>query len=459
MLTIRSDSRQLTTNAQFSYLTANYVSGTSSFVLTSVTRIAPDDYLLFGEFGSEESEILQVSTVTVSSRTVVTTATSKYAHPQDTKVSVLPYNKVRFCRSTTSTDTNPTVIDVSLGGSTTQFDITNTAGTTYRYTYDGTGTDPLITTYIIVGMTVVLAAENFTAANNGTFEVTAIGADYFEVTNAAGVAENNKTIGTGSVKARAIIDIETDDVYTKYYDRSNTTGYGYFAFYNSTTNKLSSFSNPIPYAGFELYSVKKIFDSFFSLLNNSERRLITDDEAMIWLNEAYARTVNELNLVNTSYMAASDTISATSGTAEYALESDFSDVISVTDSDGVPLDKLDMNKVAEYRDGDLLNTTEYYLIGSNIGFVPTPTSSATYTVYYKKKAAEVNSYDDLINFPDNQFYLLVDYMIFRASIKLRRPKPEGYYNFYQEEMKILKISAHKQDNKLDSWEISQNANT
>lgn len=84
------------------------------------------------------------------------------------------------------------------GSATTQFDISNTAGSTYRYTYDGTGTDPVINaTTFPVGRSVYIAAQNFSAGNNGLFTVTASAADYFEVTNSAGVAESNKTIGTG----------------------------------------------------------------------------------------------------------------------------------------------------------------------------------------------------------------------------------------------------------------------
>lgn len=86
-------------------------------------------------------------------------------------------------------------------GSTTQFDITNPAGTTFRYTFDGTGTDPAYTaTNPGVGSVVVIAGQNFNAGNNGTFVVTASASNYFEVTNAGGVAENNKTIGTGTLK-------------------------------------------------------------------------------------------------------------------------------------------------------------------------------------------------------------------------------------------------------------------
>lgn len=88
----------------------------------------------------------------------------------------------------------------AIGASDTQFDITNPSGTTFRYTFDGTGTDPAITaTSVRPGMYVYFNAQNFNAANNGLFLVTGSGANYIEVTNASGVAETNKTIGTGAV--------------------------------------------------------------------------------------------------------------------------------------------------------------------------------------------------------------------------------------------------------------------
>lgn len=88
----------------------------------------------------------------------------------------------------------------TIGSATTQFDITNPAGTTFRYTFDGAGTDPLITaTSVPVGTYILIQAQNFTAGNNGIFVVTGSGTNYFEVTNASGVVESNKTIGTGFI--------------------------------------------------------------------------------------------------------------------------------------------------------------------------------------------------------------------------------------------------------------------
>lgn len=88
---------------------------------------------------------------------------------------------------------NPTA---NSGGSTTRFDITNPAGTTFRYTFDGTGTDPSISAATVpVGTIVQIYSGNFNSNNNGLFIVTGSGSNYFEVTNAAGVAENDKTLG------------------------------------------------------------------------------------------------------------------------------------------------------------------------------------------------------------------------------------------------------------------------
>jgi len=132
------------------------------------------------------------------------------------------------------------------GSSTTQFDITNPSGTTFRYTYDGTGTDPLISaTTCPIGTVVRLMGTNFTAANTGSFIVTGSGANYFEITNASGVVESNKTIGSGALY------LQTGSVYlgdsTTQFDVTNISGTTYRYTYDATgtdpvinTNRLKT---------------------------------------------------------------------------------------------------------------------------------------------------------------------------------------------------------------------------
>jgi len=100
---------------------------------------------------------------------------------------------------------------VNFGSSTSQFDITNPGGSTFRYTWDGTGTNPGINaTTLPTGSRVVIFSPNFNVANQNSasrpfFIVTGSGANYFEVDNfTPGVVESNVTIGTnGSISGGA----------------------------------------------------------------------------------------------------------------------------------------------------------------------------------------------------------------------------------------------------------------
>jgi hypothetical protein len=91
------------------------------------------------------------------------------------------------------------------GDSTTQFDITQPVGTTFRYTYDATGTNPSISSGTMpIGTIIDIQAQNFSAGNKGFFVTTGVGSNFFEITNASGVVESNKTIGTGYINKGAV---------------------------------------------------------------------------------------------------------------------------------------------------------------------------------------------------------------------------------------------------------------
>lgn len=117
------------------------------------------------------------------------------------KLFITPTKLATYLSGTTPVVRTYTTTSTYLGDSTTQFDITNPSGTTFRFTYDGTGTNPNITSSNpAIGDGVNIQASNFSAGNLGSRVVTASGTNYFEVTIATGgVAENNKTIGTGFI--------------------------------------------------------------------------------------------------------------------------------------------------------------------------------------------------------------------------------------------------------------------
>jgi len=93
-------------------------------------------------------------------------------------------------------------VEPAIGDASSQFDISDQGSNTFRYTWDGTGTDPVIADSLAslqIGDQIDVQGQNFNANNNGLQVITGVGTNYFEVTNASGVAENNVTIGTGSI--------------------------------------------------------------------------------------------------------------------------------------------------------------------------------------------------------------------------------------------------------------------
>ena len=460
MISLNSDNRQLLKGAKFSYLSTNYTSGQASLVLNNSSCAVTNKFALIGNFGSQSSEIVKITGVTTSTNTITITPSTKYAHAQDTKVTIIGYNQVKYYQTAAATFSaveNP--LTKSMGDSTTEFTVSDETGNVFKYTYTGTGTDPDIDAIVEINSEVIINAQNLDAANNETFEVTGIGTDYFEVTNATGLDADTGTIGTGSIKYS--INVQANRTFTVYEDTVNTTGYGFFCFYNSITKQKTSDSNAIPYGGFSENSVKDIFDAFFSQLNNKEQKLIDNSDAFRWLNEAISKIQNELNLVNQNYNIADEwTVTTVSGTQEYALPTNFSDIRSVTDSDGDLINTINIKNVPK-NDADAIysnGNVNYFLRGAYIGFSPIPTGADTYNVYYKKKSTVLNSYYDSVEIPDNNFYLIIDWMLYRASGKLDKSNAKEHFESFKIAIQNMKIISHKQNNSLDSFGISTSSN-
>ena len=256
------------------------------------------------------------------------------------------------------------------------------------------------------------------------------------------------------------IDIQADNLYTIYTDSVNSSGFGWFKFYNSATTAVSQNSNAIPYADFDKNSTKKILDGFYSLLNNKERKIITSEDSLRWLNEGYARTINELNLVSNTYNVSTETeISVVADTKEYDLNDSFSDIISVYNStDDLIIDYIDIEDIPE-NDADGSNEIKYYLRGDHtIGFSPTPTTAFTVKVRYKSNSTQITSIYDNIVLPENNYSILIDYMLFKAKQKLKDPTYMDNYKIFTDNIQTMKLTSHKRNNSKDSWGVADEAN-
>ena len=368
MITLKGDNRQLVKNAKFSDLSINYASGINAIVVVNSAGFSVNDYILLGKFGRETTEIAQIASLDPSTHTLTLVSNTKFSHSESTRVTILPYNKIRFYHTTVATY----------------------------------GTSGPITDYI---------------------------------------------------------DIQPDGFFTRAIDSSNQTGFGWFVFYNSTTGALTGNSNAIPYNDFAAGSVKKIFDSFFSLLNNNEMKLISHEDAFRWLNEGYSIAKNELNLVNRNYNVTDQyPISIIAGTQEYSLPDDFSDLISVTNTNGETIHEISLRDVSHNNENVIGFHSGYFLRAGKIGFTPSPIQDTTYYMYYKTKTSTLNSYYDNVDLPDNNFFFLVDFMLYRVATKLPRFNGKDYFAAFRMGVDTMKMVSHKRSENQDSFGIADEAN-
>lgn len=117
MITLSADNRSLLLGAPYTLLSDNTSAGVSSLTLVNVAEISADDFVLVGLFGNSYSEIFRVGAVDTSARTVTlkdnsgNTTTTKSAHGESTRVTVIPFNQVKFfwtAATGTISDESPT---------------------------------------------------------------------------------------------------------------------------------------------------------------------------------------------------------------------------------------------------------------------------------------------------------------------------------------------------------------
>ena len=102
MITLSADNRSLLTTAPYTYLVDNTASGVSTVSVVGTAGFAVDDLILLGLFGSEDAEIFRIGAINTSTGVITlldkngASTTTKYSHPESTKIWKIPYNEVRF---------------------------------------------------------------------------------------------------------------------------------------------------------------------------------------------------------------------------------------------------------------------------------------------------------------------------------------------------------------------------
>lgn len=92
------------------YLASDITSNATALTVKNIAGFSVNDYLLIGQYGGSQTEIVQVSSITAPS-TITVTACS-YPHPADTQVWKTDYNQFKAYRSTSGVGGTYTLISV-----------------------------------------------------------------------------------------------------------------------------------------------------------------------------------------------------------------------------------------------------------------------------------------------------------------------------------------------------------
>ena len=496
-INLRADNRAITTDGKSSYLIDNYPSGVSTVSIGNTEGFFHNSYVVSGNIGSENTEILQLDTVdrttgaltfraftdlmsgvtnsaattiinfttnktfvvgqpvtvkigdtevtrgtgtvqtsgTGTAMTIVNTGgvtitavigdriivsdVTRFAHAESSRLTVIPYNKVRFFR--TETPQVPNAVPY----------------TTRKEEQDSTITETTLSTMGNTTNTTI-----YTKPGDPSYIQTV---DY-----------TPQVVFDGAATLSPLLDIQVNDFYTTYADNSNYDGYGWYAFYSDTTGRYSPISSFIPYAGFADNTVSEIFKSFDSELNTKEIKLISQSDRFTWLNEAASLMTNELNLGNWEYMASEDlTLTIKAGISAYLLPNNFSNLLYVNDDLNLKVDHFE----ATFARPQASSRMKYMIRGKHILFEPTPTEDSSVTLGYLAKSSQITRLDQTLNFPDNAHYFLKDYMLYRAYRKLgNSTESAGRYTVFNANIDKMKIYSIKRDNGLDSWGMAPTSN-
>lgn len=281
----------------------------------------------------------------------------------------------------------------------------------------------------------------------------------FYWTPATGTIADEAPVFNDLIPLTGWVPLDPSSYYSTFADTGHASGFGWFMYKNALTGETSMPSNAIPYAGFTMNTVSQVFSDFDSLLNTNELKLVSISDKFSWLNEALAVLKNKLNLTNAEFtVSVPQTITTVVGTEEYMLPDDFSDVVEITTAiNGRTVEFIPVSKIMA-NNGTMPTVSRYYLRGRYIGFSPIPTEATTYNYTYRTKSTRVTSLSAYIDLPDNAFYSLKDWMMYRAYMKFNNPLATAYYQSFKNSVDLFMQSAVKRSANLDSWEMGAGTN-
>lgn len=221
------------------------------------------------------------------------------------------------------------------------------------------------------------------------------------------------------------MQVNQPDLKNKYYDPTATSPYSYkFSFYNTYSTVESTFSDEIPFTGYQDYSLKGMTDAVLVLFGDTLQQNITSDMIRRWLNECYRRLQVIVTGGDSPYYVGNTTITST-GAQSYDLTSyDMLNIFLVELSHDGGLTYVETIDPADARFKTIPGATSVYsyqIMGQT--FIPNPVVNPGDVMrfwYFTNPVALANPTDTLLDPFQPLVDLFIDWALMRAHEKDRK---------------------------------------
>jgi hypothetical protein len=196
-------------------------------------------------------------------------------------------------------------------------------------------------------------------------------------------------------------NLAIDEPHTMYDDSTAlSTDYFKIKYFNSYTNDLSVFSDPIGASGFPRYALKSIQDAMFKKFGDRKEQFLDRDEMTDWANELKDDMVNQIVDSNEKYFNTFENLSVDAN-GESALNDrfrKFQKVFVLFDGvNGKRAKKMELEEINDFTQVFNQEFPGYYFKEYNVGVRPKGTVGTTLVqVHFEKQPADMaNDMDEL----------------------------------------------------------------
>lgn len=262
-----------------------------------------------------------------------------------------------------------------------------------------------------------------------------IGYNQIKFFHAATVGDSKSILGSAT-------DLDVDDEFTEYVDATNSTGYAFFALFNSTTSAVSDYSSAYPYSLLSLASKSKIRDFVKKFYKKA-----LDDETFSFLADSAEDEIYAVRLwrFREKSMSFNTAISQQTYSFESISLSDYGTFIYASFDSLYPLQHITIKEHKNLNEGSAVGSAIPQFIfefADSFYLTPTPSSVGVVNILYYGNAVGFSeeTTDTPVEMPQ-----AIAFRILQDLWSMDDPKKSEYWeNRYLQVVSVMKNKEREQ---------------